>query len=59
MEFLPTQWLTDGVSDFLDLSKCDGTIESSCDSFVEDAVNMDTETSSSNARLLYRMLDED
>ena len=33
MEFLPTDWLNDGLSDAFGMSKCDGSQESECGRF--------------------------
>ena len=43
MEFLPTDWLTDGISDAFDMNKCDGSQESDCVRIAEEAIKLDEE----------------
>ena len=35
MEFLPTDWLTDGLSDVFGMSECDGSDEADCGFYEE------------------------
>ena len=63
MEFLPTDWLTDGISDVFGMSKCDGSQESDCISIAKKAIKLDEDKSSEDEarrrRLLERLLDND
>ena len=62
MEFLPTDWLTDGISDTFGMNKCDGSQESDCTEVAKEAVKLDEENSSGEETLrrrLERLLDND
>ena len=41
LEFLPTEWLTDTVSEWFGLSECDGSAEVDCTESIEKAVEKD------------------
>ena len=62
MEFLPTDWLIDGISDTFGMNKCDGSQESDCTEAAMEAVKLDEENSSGEETLrrrLERLLDID
>ena len=40
-EFLPTDWLTDGISDVFGMNKCDGSQESDCARIANEAIKLD------------------
>ena len=51
MEFLPTDWLTDGISDTFGMNKCDGSQESDCAEIANEAIKLDEEKSSGEESL--------
>ena len=55
MEFLPTDWLTDGISDTFGMNKCDGSQESDCTEAAKEAVKLDEENSSREEKLRRRL----
>lgn len=59
LEFIPSDWLTDPISDWLGFPKCDGQDESQCDEALTEAIEdeqQQSKVSESNRRLSRRDL---